>query len=338
MMRSRGGVGDPAASLRAEESRRLLEGGGLPLAARERLEAVGRGAGGAYTSDLTTNEFLLVREAGFRPLAQLMGSCVYQTGFQYGVGTRRPMAYIRGEGQSTPGSAHSAGYEYDSLGRRVYRKAAFGQVFELDMLSEAWREARGRALSRLLQEAKLAGADAVVGVRLRRSLHGKSGNLIEFVAVGTGVRSERYDLGSEPVLSNLSGQEFATLYRAGYWPVGLVVGTTVTYVITGTNQKWARRRFGPNRELQDFTQGVQYARRIALSHLSKEARALGAAGVVGVRLDVDREEHGHEGSLSRNQRDLIVTAHAVGTGVVQLERAANAPPVELALPLNEELR
>ncbi|HEY3921274.1 MAG TPA: heavy metal-binding domain-containing protein [Gaiellaceae bacterium] len=340
-MRSRGGgAADPAAATRAEASRRALEAGGLPIAAQERLAAVGRGAVGAYTSDLTTNEFLLLRGAGFRPLAQLMGSCVYQTGFQYSVGTRRPMAYIRGEGQSTPGSAHSAGYEYDSLGRRVYRKAAFGQVFELDLLSEAWRDARGRALSRLSQEAKLAGADAVVGVHLRRGSHGTgwSGSLIEFIAVGTGIRSERYDLGDEPVLSNLSGQEFAALYRAGYWPVGLVVGTTVTYVMTGTQQKWERRRFGPNRELKDYTQGVQYAQRVALSRLDNQARALEASGIVGLRLDVEREEHEHEGSFSRRQRDLVVTAHALGTAVVRLDREAEAPPIELALFLNEERR
>ena len=339
-MRRRGVPSDPAAALRADASRRSLEAGGLPLAAQERLTAVGRGTGGAYTSDLTTNEFLLVREAGFRPIAQLMGSCVYQTGFQYAVGTRRPMAYIRGEGQSTPGRAAAAGYEYDSLGRRVYRNAAFGQLFELDILSEAWRDARGRAIARLSQEAKLAGADAVVGVRLRRDSPGKTGKLIEFVAVGTGVVSERYDLGSEPVLSNLSGQEFAALYRAGYWPVGLVVGTSVTYVMTGTNQRWARRRFGPNCELGDFTQGVQYARRVAMSYLGRQATALGAAGVVVTRLDVEREEHGHEGSgsWSRNARDLIVTAHAIGTAIVKLDREADAPRIDLSLFLNEKLR
>ena len=41
------------------------------------------------------------------------------------------------------------------------------------------------------------------------------------------MRSERFDLGDEPVLSNLSGQEFAALFEHGCWPVGLVAGTTV---------------------------------------------------------------------------------------------------------------
>ena len=71
------------------------------------------------------------------------------------------------------------------------------------------------ALAALAQEAHLAGADAVVGVRLERGAYDWGRGLIEFIAVGTAVASERYDLGEEPVLSNLSGQEFAKLYANG---------------------------------------------------------------------------------------------------------------------------
>ena len=60
--------------------------------------------------------------------------------------------------------------------------------------------------------------------------------MIEFVAIGTAVVSEQYDLGGEPVLSNLSGQDFAKLFASGYWPVGLVADTSVIYVMTGSQQ------------------------------------------------------------------------------------------------------
>ena len=42
-----------------------------------------------------------------------------------------------------------------------------GETFELEKQTEAWNEARRLALGRLREEARLAGADAVVGVRLR---------------------------------------------------------------------------------------------------------------------------------------------------------------------------
>lgn len=331
----RRGRRDPDAARRAAESLRLVEEGGLPLATRERLASL-RARGGAYTSDLSTAEFLLLREAGFRPLSQVMGSCFYQTGFQYMPGTRRPLTYAP-EGQRTPGSVHAGGFEYDTYGRRVYWNAAFGQIFELDTETEAWQEARRRALSRLAEEARLAGADAVVGVHLRRGTYDWGRNLTEFVAVGTAVSSERYDLGDEPVLSSLSGQDFAALYAGGYWPVGIVVGATVIYVMTGSNQKWASGRLAPNGELRDYTQGVQHARKVAMARVAREAAEFDAAGVVGLRLEVSRREHEHEGTLSRKQKDMIVTVHALGTAIVQLD-AGGTPPIQLALSLGQESR
>jgi uncharacterized protein YbjQ (UPF0145 family) len=332
-MRFRGRRVDPETARRAEASFRAIERGELPLVAQERLAS----RGGPYTSDLSTAEFLLLRQAGFRPVAQVMGSCVYRTGFQYMPGTRRPMSYVP-EGQSTSGSMQSSGFEYDSFGRRVYRNATFGQVFELDTATEAWQEARRLALSRLAAEARLAGADAVVGVHLRRGTYPSGRNLIEFVAVGTGVASERFDLGEELVLSSLSGQEFAALYAHGYWPVGLVVGSIVIYVMAGSQQKWASGRFAPNGELADYTQGIQHARKVALSRVTNEARELGAAGVVDLVLNVSQEEHEHEGSWSRKQRDMIVTVHALATAVVELDRPVDPSPVAMVLSLTEESR
>ena len=40
--------------------------------------------GALFTSDLSVNEFLLVREAGFRPLGLVLGSSIYHVGLQIG--------------------------------------------------------------------------------------------------------------------------------------------------------------------------------------------------------------------------------------------------------------
>ncbi len=45
-----------------------------------------RGEGGKkplFTSDLTVNEFLLIKQAGFEPLGLVMGSSIYHIGFQF---------------------------------------------------------------------------------------------------------------------------------------------------------------------------------------------------------------------------------------------------------------
>ena len=57
---------------------------GLPIHARNRLAAMKPGANqkGLFTSDLSVNEFLLVKEAGFDPLGLVVGSSIYHIGWQ----------------------------------------------------------------------------------------------------------------------------------------------------------------------------------------------------------------------------------------------------------------
>ncbi len=52
----------------------------LPLHARERIAEMR--AHKLFTSDLSVNEFLLVKEAGFDPLGLVMGSSIYQIALQ----------------------------------------------------------------------------------------------------------------------------------------------------------------------------------------------------------------------------------------------------------------
>src|SRR5439155_327839 len=52
---------------------------GVPTHGRERIQQL---RGGLFTSDLSVNEFLLVKEAGFDPLGLVVGSSIYHIGFQ----------------------------------------------------------------------------------------------------------------------------------------------------------------------------------------------------------------------------------------------------------------
>ncbi|WP_218976504.1 hypothetical protein [Streptomyces sp. TLI_146] len=57
----------------------------MPEDAMRRLAQLQPGEKGSlFTSDLTVNEFLLVREVGFRPLGLVLGSSVYHVGLQLG--------------------------------------------------------------------------------------------------------------------------------------------------------------------------------------------------------------------------------------------------------------
>lgn len=311
---------------REDQSLASLEAGGLPLAAQERLARVATGATHSFTSDFSASEFLLAREAGFRPLTQVMGTCFYHLGWQ-----------------GSPYWQTSVGSSFAFPGGQPYATqfpyATPGQTVELETTTEAWNEARRLAIGRLEQEARLAGADAVVGVRLQRGAYDWAAGLLEFVVTGTAIVSERYDLRTDddepPMLSNLSGQEFAALFRNGWWPAGLVAGSTVCYVMTG----WAQQaRLGTffggmqNQELSDFTRGLYDARSQAMMRATRQGHELGAHGVIG--LQFQHEEHEHEqdrGGVS--YKDLIVTIHVLGTAVVEVKRAEEDPPVYIALPL-----
>ena len=270
---------EQAASLEA------LTRGGLPLRAQQRLGEIGKATSSFFTSDLSVDEFALVHALGLRPISQVMGSSIYHVGWQ-----QRPGSF----GGWQPG----------------------GVSQELTVVSEAWNTARLRAFARLEQEAKLVGADAVVGVHLTKGQHDWAAGAIEYVAVGTAVRAEGAEPVERPALTDLSGQDTWKLWQAGYRPLGVVGASTVHYVVPGWSTQQASGYWSSwaNQELRDFTRGVYDARETALGRMTAEARAIGAAGVVGVSIEHSAEER-ESGAGGSRSNDLVVTFHVIGTAI-----------------------
>ena len=240
---------------------------------RERLE---ESKHGLFTSDLTVNEYLLVEDVGFEPLGLVMGSSIYHVGYQ----------------------------------RRQLRTS-----HELTVLSEALYRARELAMERMTAEAEELEADGVVGVRLEVKGFERSSHVAEFLAVGTAVR-HRSEQGHRPAhgrpfTSDLSGQDFWTLRRAGARPVGLVLGSCVYSVTNFNPMGW---RVWRNVELPHFTQALYDARELAMTRMQHEASALAAQGIVGVQLT----EH-HHGWGGRAIEFL-----ALGTAIVRDGPSASA--------------
>jgi uncharacterized protein YbjQ (UPF0145 family) len=270
-----------AADARQAGSLAALERGELPLRAQKRLGEIGKAGGGFFTSDLSVGEFALADAIGLRPLAQVMGSSIYHVGWQ-----QRPGAF---------------GMQMGGISQ------------ELTVVSQAWNTARLRAFARLEQEAMLVGADAVVGVRLTVGRHDWAAGAIEYVAVGTAVRSEGAERAERPALTDLSGQDYWKLWQTGHRPLGVVGASTVHYVVPGFATQQAQSGFSAswvNQELTDFTGGVYDARETALGRMTAEAQKQGAAGVVGVSIahEIEQREAG-------GRRDLVVTFHVLGTAI-----------------------
>lgn len=268
-----------------------LQGNDLPVHAHERLVSMrsDQGHRGLFTSDLSINEFLLVREAGFDPVGLVVGSSIYHIGFQW---------------------------------------SSWSQNQEMNVLTQAMYHARELAMTRMEEEANELGADGIVGVRLEVTRHEWGADLAEFVAIGTAIRSrngKRFrNARGLPFTSDLSGQDFWTLLRAGYWPVGMVMGNCVYHVGRQGMGQWISR-VGRNVEMPNFTQALYDARELAMERMQTEAMNLNAQGVVGAQI-VER---------SHGWGSHVIEFFAVGTAVISTSEDHQIPTPTLSLLLNE---
>ena len=260
---------------------------GLPASAKTRLSHRERKL---WTSDLSVNEFLLVRDAGFTPLGLVMGCSIYHIGFQF----NNPFV-------ST----------------------------EMEVLTQALYSARELAMTRMQEEADLLGADGIVGVRLTVNRQAFGSNMAEFLAIGTAIK---HDAGGDyrtarnkPFTSELSGQEFWTLLRSGYRPVSLVMGNCV-YQVRRRGVGQTLGQIGQNVEMDNYTQAIYDARELAISRMQAEAEADGAQGIVNV--DLAESSHGWSGH--------VIEYFAVGTSILEISSDHTIPTPQLVLSLGDK--
>ena len=264
---------------------------GIPEHARARLSAMRQTTGnkGLFTSDLSVNEFLLVKEAGFDPVGLVVGSSIYHIGWQ---------------------------------------QPALTASMELETLTQAMYHARDLAMTRMEEEADALGADGIVGVRLEVGRQEWGEHLAEFIAIGTAIKSRDGQShrapNGRPFTSDLNGQDFWTLIKAGYRPVSFVMGNCVYHVGYQGIKQWFKQ-IGQNCEMPTYTQAIYDARELALSRMQAEAEALQADGIVGGQ--ITERSHGW-GSH-------IIEYFAVGTSIIATRPDHTIPAPSLVLPLTD---
>jgi uncharacterized protein YbjQ (UPF0145 family) len=83
--------------------------------------------------------------------------------------------------------------------------------------------------------------------------------------------------------SDLSVGEFLLVKEAGFDPLGMVMGSSI-YQIDPTVPQFSSSQTGC--EITEMTRALYHARELAMTRMEEEADALGADGIVGVRLTV----------------------------------------------------
>ena len=233
--------------------------------------------GGVFSTSSNGQELYCQLDAGYRPLHFVFGNVAYSVGVAGGI-----FGALK------------------SLGR--------GEIKEF---SDIFNATRHLALRRIVQEARAAGANAVVGIETRimpfRGVH-------EMLMLGTASHHPALTaFAQEPVTSDLTCEEMWNLTAMGYAPLKLVLGTAVYSLGLIGGVKALFKSFSRG-EISDLTTLIYDAREHAIGLIKAEAAAIGADDVVGVKI------HIHElGNL--------IEFMAIGTAVKKVPGLAVATPM-----------
>jgi uncharacterized protein YbjQ (UPF0145 family) len=200
-----------------------------------------------FTSCADGQELYCQIDSGFKPIHFVFGNVAYSIGIGGGIG-----GALR------------------SLGR--------GEVKEY---SEIFNVTRHMALSRIQNEARMCGANAVVGINT--SIF-PFGGMQEMIMVGTASRHEmlgpEYD--QSPITSDLTNEEMWNMVHIGYMPIQLVLGVSVYSLGLVGGITAAFKSLGRG-EIEELTKLIYDARENALHHIMRDASACGADDVVGIK-------------------------------------------------------
>ncbi|MBY0546804.1 MAG: heavy metal-binding domain-containing protein, partial [Candidatus Obscuribacterales bacterium] len=112
--------------------------------------------------------------------------------------------------------------------------------------------------------------------------------------------------------------------RAGYRPVGMVMGNCVYHVAHQTFGQWFKN-VGQNVEMTNFTQALYDARELAMERMQNEAEGQKAEGIVGVDI--------YEGNYGWSSH--VIEFFVVGTAIVALSAEHHIPAPQLVLSVND---
>jgi uncharacterized protein YbjQ (UPF0145 family) len=152
---------------------------------------------------------------------------------------------------------------------------------EIREFSDVFNQTRHHALERLVSHAREARANAVVGVRTS-VLH--FAGFHEMFMTGTAAFhvSLPAESSAAPVTSDLTGEEMWSMTQLGYMPLKLLISTSV-YSLGAIGGIKAAFKGLVRGEISDLTTLIYDAREHVFDRIKREAQALGASEVVGIK-------------------------------------------------------
>ncbi len=318
-------------TLSAEDERKQerswaeLKAGRLPLSAQERLATQTEQS--VFSSDLAARDLTALRAGGYEPVGQVFGTATIRyTRLVYQSYQIHPAVY----GVSSGAFSQQLGSSRNGT-LQVKPTAISGY-------HDGERNARSRALRRVVIEAGALGADGVLGLRIVRSR--PAVGLYEFTLVGTAVRRGRAnEPTAAPFTTTLSASDVASLARAGWRPVQTLFELQ-RYGGHGGYLGFGGGRWNPSNyqaaEVPGATTVLEFARSSVRAALNRQLPAGG--GMILDRLDA-RQDH-EECAVIQGQSDFVVDVEAIGTAIEPIPsyRVRSARPgldITPVMPLND---
>jgi uncharacterized protein YbjQ (UPF0145 family) len=155
---------------------------------------------------------------------------------------------------------------------------------EIKQFSDVFNHTRHLALQRLVDDARLVGANAVVGIQTTvmpfRGIH-------EMMMTGTASRHPELpkEFDANPVTSDLTCEEMWNMVSMGFLPIKLVLGTAV-YSLGFVGGLAAFFKSFSRGEVSELTTLIYEAREHAIGLIRDEAASIGADDVVGIKTHV----------------------------------------------------
>jgi len=154
---------------------------------------------------------------------------------------------------------------------------------EVREFSDMYNHTRHLALERIEQDARQRGCNAVVDITTHIMPFGPG--VREMLMVGTGSLNPALAPSETPVTSELTGEELWNLTHIGYAPLKLVLGTSVYALgLAGGIRTFFRSM--SRGEVDDVTRLIYEARENCLEHIERDAKAVHADGVIGIKVFV----------------------------------------------------
>lgn len=177
--------------------------------------------------------------------------------------------------------------------------------------AEGWN----MALKRLRDEARAAGANAVLDVKMR-TLPVDVADSMDFTLVGTAVRIEGLEPSPEPIIATVPALEFVKLLEADVVPTGIAVGADYQWAPNFNN---ATGIWMGNMESRPLSSLWERVRQNAHADLRKSAQRLGNGVLAHLNFSQIYERTGP------NDTEGFIARHIVIATTVDMRRGATIP-------------